>query len=138
MSTQITSHYRSSTAKDQKIQAIRTADAAFRCNRLWAVLTQHKRERRLRGKTITDPEELDRFLVPSGTVILDADGIAFQSRLVTHGIRADSEDQDFNAWTSCDDGGFADSTEVLKPGPATILHIHINDHGTGVEEEDRP
>jgi hypothetical protein len=114
-------------------------DTAFRCNELWAVLTQHKRERRLRGKTTTDPEELDRLLVPSGTVILDAEGTAFQSKLVTHGIRADDEeDWDFNAWTNCDDGGFADSTEVLKPGPATILHIQINDHGTSAEEEDQP
>jgi len=38
-------------------------DTAFRCNELWAVLTQHKRERRLRGKTTTDPEELDHAAI---------------------------------------------------------------------------
>ena len=59
--------------------------------------------------------------VPVGAVVLDAEGVAWQSRII------DAYDPDnvltsCDAWVCCEDGGWATTETILEQGPVTVLY----------------
>lgn len=56
-----------------------------------------------------------------GAVVLDAEGVAWQSRII------DAYDPDnvltsCDAWVCCEDGGWATTETILEQGPVTVLY----------------
>ena len=68
---------------------------------------------------IREARALDDLIV--GGVVLDADGVAWQGHVISTWDEDGAPDSR-DAWTCCEDGGWATSEEVLEPGPVTVLH----------------
>ena len=62
---------------------------------------------------------LDDLIV--GAVVLDAEGVAWQGRVISTWDEDGAPDSR-DAWVCCEDGGWATSEGVLEPGPVTVLH----------------
>lgn len=56
-----------------------------------------------------------------GAVVLDAEGVAWQSRIID-AYDPDGAPDSRDAWVCCEDGGWATTETILEQGPVTVLY----------------
>lgn len=56
-----------------------------------------------------------------GAVVLDAEGLAWQSRIID-AYDPDGAPDSCDAWVCCEDGGWATTETILERGPVTVLY----------------